>query len=697
MTKRTSQTRRFLTVAVISLLLLSGTASGITVFAQDDRIGDTVPGAFLKHQRHLFKHGENLPSEPAVEPKFTTTRTSDVTLRLPKEENSFSFLVFGDRTSGMDDKVSVLADAVRDANLLEPDFVMNIGDMVQGYNTTEQWIPQAREYRSIMNELLCPWLPTVGNHDMYWRGPDPPENLHEASYEKFVGPLWYAFEHKNCWFIVLFTDETNPEDGKKSFNSVEYTKMSDTQLQWLKETLQKAKGADHVFVFQHHPRWRGGKNYGKNWDPVHEVLVEAGNVTAVFAGHIHFMHYDKRDGIEYVTLATTGGRINPDAAPRSGYLDEFHLITVRKHRVAMAAIPVSAILDPREITQSVHNEALKLSGYNYAATPEVAVAADGYVDAGVTLPLENFTSAPLDAKARLASEDSRWQISSHPQTVHLEPGEKHELKFHLKRDSGTVDWAFRSPVIKLDLQSQLKGSVIPIPQRTIEIALDLTAPLAQTRRTEQAVLEFFGNGDKLRLPGFDDLLEQEQITLETWFCAKKLEGKMVLVSKKANTTELALQLIDGTPRFVIPIGSLEKQVLDAENVQIEPNRWYHIAGVYDGKTTQSVKLYLDGNLAGKHKTKQKLHVVPQGIILGSEIDRDRQVLSSFYGMLDSVRFSKTARYSGESFEPQRDFVYDEDTFMLLDMQENIGLKISLTGDAKNFGLIEGDAKVILEE
>ncbi|MEZ6164979.1 MAG: hypothetical protein R3B67_11140 [Phycisphaerales bacterium] len=37
------------------------------------------------------------------------------------------------------------------------------------------------------------------------------------------------------------------------------------------------------------------------------MLVEAGNVAAVFAGHIHYMRYDgKRDGIEYVSL-TTGG------------------------------------------------------------------------------------------------------------------------------------------------------------------------------------------------------------------------------------------------------------------------------------------------------------------------------------------------------------------------------------------------------
>lgn len=666
-------------------LFLSPSWHTTTVLSQDN----------IGHGRHFFKHGGNFPVVPAKEPQFTTNRQSDVAFFLPREENSFSFLVFADRTSGMDDKVSVLADAVRDANLLEPDLVMNIGDMVQGYNTTEEWIPQMLEYKSIMKELYCPWFPTVGNHEMYWRGPDPPENLHEASYEKYFGPLWYAFEYQNCWFIVLFTDETNPKDGKKSFASAEYTKMSDAQFQWLKETLQKAKGADHVFVFQHHPRWRGGKSYGENWEPVHQLLAEAGNVSAVFAGHIHFMDYAKRDGIEYVTLATTGGRINPETAPRSGYLDEFHLVTVRKNRIAMAAIPVSAMLDPREITQTVHDDASKLFGHNYVTTP-VVVAGDGKVDASVTFPLENFTSFPLDAVARLCSEDSRWEISSHPQTVHLSPGEKRELKFDLKRAAGTMDWAFREPVIQLDLQSRLPGSVMPIPQRTVEIPLDLRAPLAHTRRTQQATLEFFGHGDKLRLPGIHDLRGLEQVTLETWFCAKNLDGKRVLIGIKANTTELALQLIDGTPRFVVPFGSLEVLNLDAEGVRVEPNRWYHLAGVYDGKTTHSVKLYLDGRLVAKQKTKQSLFPVPQAVILGSEIDRDRLVLSSFEGRLDSVRFSNTARYAGESVDIERDFTRDDATLLLLDMQENVGLKIPVLGVPGEFGLIEGDAKVVLE-
>lgn len=89
-------------------------------------------------------------------------------LPAPDEQDAFFFVVFGDRTGGRPEDTAVLEQAVRDTNLLEPDLVMTVGDLVEGYNDTAPWMDQMREFKGVMDDLLCPWFPVAGNHDIYF-------------------------------------------------------------------------------------------------------------------------------------------------------------------------------------------------------------------------------------------------------------------------------------------------------------------------------------------------------------------------------------------------------------------------------------------------------------------------------------------------------------------------------------------------
>src|ERR1043165_8940981 len=69
-------------------------------------------------------------------------------IKLPKEDQAFGFVIYGDRTSGPPEGVKILEQAVADTNLLDPDLVMTVGDLVQGYNDTTAWQKQAAEYKA---------------------------------------------------------------------------------------------------------------------------------------------------------------------------------------------------------------------------------------------------------------------------------------------------------------------------------------------------------------------------------------------------------------------------------------------------------------------------------------------------------------------------------------------------------------------
>src|SRR5262245_22740681 len=93
-----------------------------------------------------------------------TSRQSPVKLPLPKSDDTFHFIVFGDRTGGPAEGLKVLDQAVQDTNLLDPDLVMTVGDLINGYSQVNEWNAMAKDYRDIMKGLKMPWFPVAGNH-----------------------------------------------------------------------------------------------------------------------------------------------------------------------------------------------------------------------------------------------------------------------------------------------------------------------------------------------------------------------------------------------------------------------------------------------------------------------------------------------------------------------------------------------------
>jgi len=609
-----------------------------------------------------------LPAQDAT--RLHTNRPAGRELiRLPKEDDAFGFIVFGDRTGGPPEGIKVLAQAVADTNLLDPDLVFTVGDLVQGYNTTAQWVAQANEYKETMAKLRMPWFPVAGNHDIYWRGPGKPAGEHEQNFETHFGPLWYAVEHKKCWFIALHSDEGNPATGERNFRDPAAQRISEAQFTWLQGILDQAKGARHVFLFLHHPRWLA--RYGEDWQRVHQLLAKAGNVKAVFAGHIHNMQYGgTRDGIEYYTVASVGAHLEMEL-PEAGFLHQYHVVTVRPQGIVVAAIPVGAVMDPQPITEQLSDDVMAL---NRGLRAEVAsfvaagagapIASDGEVDAVLTLALHNPSTRAIDLELIPAASRGYVFAPDHQHLV-VPPGAKGTTTFAVRRQAD-AKLPFALPEMEMRCDYLASHRRIPMPRRTVTLELPPPRDLGASAGP-QGVLVLDGKTAALAVTDRQLQLPDGPMTVEGWLCAAAYDGRRAFLAK-TQQSEFGLFVSDGRPEFMVFLGDRYASAV-ARVPMLEADRWHHLAGVYDGA---ELRLYVDGELVatGKGSGERKRNSLP--LLVAADPDGNGAPTSLVGGRADEVRISKVARYAGARFAPALRHVPDADTVLLLALDGEFG-------------------------
>ncbi|MEO1524364.1 MAG: LamG-like jellyroll fold domain-containing protein [Planctomycetota bacterium] len=618
-------------------------------------------GLCLGHDDHVHDKDKS---------RVMTTRQNTRVIAPTVEEDAFQFIIYGDRTGGVPAGLKILEQAVADTNLLDPDLVLTVGDLIQGYNETDEWLAQAKEYRGIMGGLKMPWFPVAGNHDIYWRGPNPaPPGHHEANYEKHFGPLWYSFRHKNAGFIVLYSDEGDPATNLKAFNIGKLQEMSQKQLAFLDKALEELADQEHVFVFLHHPRWIGGGYTGSNWDVVHQRLVDAGNVSGVFGGHIHRMRYDPKDGIEYFALATTGGHLPGDTPiPDAGYLHHFNVVTVRPKSVKVAALPVGAVFDPKRFTSEFLTEVESAKSLRLKQlTDNILLNPDGSSDALVRVSVTNPSQRPIELEAYLSLEslENDWTSTLDHLGVTLEPKASHEFEFTVRRGA-SPGTDIRVPSVTIstrlvgdDVAVQLPEKSIPLGLRLGEVPADYFAASAN----HALVIENESSALAIADSAFD--LPAGPFTMEVWVNPTKQDGYDAIVAK-TESSEYAFFSDHGAVRFDVHVGG--KYVSAAAPNKLPENKWSHLAGVFDG---DSVTLYVDGKRVDSKAAKGKRRGNKLPLYLGADPNRSGLPTRSFTGQLDEFRLSSGVRYA-DNFSPSRRFEPDDDTVVLHHLDRAVG-------------------------
>jgi len=118
-------------------------------------------------------------------------------------DGKFTFAVFSDLSGG--EREGVFDVAIEQLNLLRPELIMNVGDLIEGgTDDVAELAAQWDAFDERANRARAPLFYAGGNHDLTG------ELLREVWRER-NGPLYYHFVYKNVLFLVLDTEDNTPE------------------------------------------------------------------------------------------------------------------------------------------------------------------------------------------------------------------------------------------------------------------------------------------------------------------------------------------------------------------------------------------------------------------------------------------------------------------------------------------------------
>jgi 3',5'-cyclic AMP phosphodiesterase CpdA len=283
--------------------------------------------------------------------------------RWPDPSGDFTFALLSDRTGFA--RPGVFERGVEITNLLRPDFIVQIGDCIEGYTAdADEVARQWDEFDAITAHLEVPLFRVPGNHDVS-------NEVMRAEWVRRYGVLHYHFVYRDVLFLVL--DTSDPPQTLADFLPVESgsdteflaelqalaavdpagaaarvealidwegtmpARLSDEQIAWAESVLAEQADARWTVLCMHMPAWQGREHPG-----LHRLRTALGDRPfTMFAGHVHNYRHTLLDGRDHIRLGPTGGMWVQTRA--EGNVDHVTLVTMTSDGPRLANLALDGV------------------------------------------------------------------------------------------------------------------------------------------------------------------------------------------------------------------------------------------------------------------------------------------------------------------------------------------------------------------
>jgi len=328
---------------------------------------------------------------------------------LNNAEGTFRFAIMGDRTGGM--LPGVFEKGAEKVNLMQPEFVLSVGDLVDGYTTDPNvWNAQWDEFEAIVNNLQMRFYYVPGNHDI-----SNPQL--DAVWRERHGSPWYTFRYKDVLFVALHTED-RPGGG-----------IGSQQLADIRAALASNSDARWTLLFMHRPLWNYGIKAGYE-----EIEAALGNRNyTLFSGHHHHYLYSRHNGRDHYVLATTGGGSHLRGV-EFGEFEHITWVTMTDEGPQVAHLELDGIHDKHIVTDENNRMIQALRMGRWMSAEPIHAPSRSITSATLRVTLTNSEPEPMVVFGTLPSQHG-FRFEPADIRVTIAPNESHVLDLNLVADS----------------------------------------------------------------------------------------------------------------------------------------------------------------------------------------------------------------------------------------------------------------------